>query len=56
MKASIGQQVKQALSGDRSARELTAAVISGSRNSGTIRVNVSDSQVLTLKRVSLKNR
>lgn len=57
MKASIGQQVKQALSGDKTGRVLTAAVISGSRHSGTIRVNnVATGQVLTLKRISIKGK
>jgi hypothetical protein len=57
MKASIGQKVKLALSGDRSARVLTAAVISGSRHSDTIRVPnaFSDGRVLTLKRISLRD-
>jgi len=57
MKASIGQQVKQALAGDRTGRVLTAAVISGSRHSGIIRVNnVANGQVLTLTRISLKDK
>lgn len=57
MKASIGQQVKQALSSDKTGRALTAAVISGFRHSDTIRVkDVADGRILILKRVSLKDK
>ncbi|WP_222104046.1 hypothetical protein [Mucilaginibacter corticis] len=54
----MGQFVKELLSGDQSARLLTAAVISGSRHSDTIKVAnaLPNGQVLTLKRISLKDK
>jgi len=58
MKASMGTQVKEALSGLRTGRVLTAAVIANSRNSDVIRVAnaLPGGQVLTLKKISLKDR
>jgi len=54
----MGTQVKEALSGLRTGRVLTAAVIANSRNSDVIRVAnaLPGGQVLTLKKISLKDR
>jgi hypothetical protein len=58
MKASMGTQVKEALSGLKSGRVLTAAVIANSGSSDVIRVAnaLPGGQVLTLKKVSLKDK
>ena len=54
----MGTKVKQALSNTSTAKVLTAAIIANGRFSDVIRVSgaLPDGQVLTLKRVSIKDR
>jgi|GEM_PF-5411689 len=58
MKASMGTQVKQALRNTKTAKVLTAAIIANGRFSDVIKIAgaLPDGQVLTLKKISLKDR
>ena len=58
MKASMGTKVKEALSNTDTAKVLTAAIIANGRFSDVITVSgaLRNGQVLTLKRVSIKDR
>lgn len=58
MKASMGTFVKQALSNYLTAKILTDAVIKNSRTSDVITVKgaLPDGRILTLKRISLKDK
>jgi len=59
MKASMGSQVREALSSVKTAKVLTAAIIANNRNNNdVIRVNgaLPNGKMLVLKRISLKDR
>jgi len=58
MKASMGTYVKSALSSVETAKVLTGAIIKGLHNSNEIKIQgaLSNGRVLTLKRISLKDK
>jgi hypothetical protein len=58
MKASMGSQVREALSSYKTAKVLTAAIIANNRNGDVVRVNgaLPNGKMLVLKRISLKDR